>query len=159
MPRQQKPRLKYYPSSKENERKSSRPEKTCCMNSLRKKALKLMKRTSRSFVPLHKLKTLEDLMYQIGKSFHLRRFRKNELKRKIHSHKLEKIHCICIWRRKQTQIFRIMHLPKKTCFEHRQEEKLSSLRLKKFKKHYIIADCCKPTPGDDVLGYIFDDNQ
>ena len=48
---QQKPRLKYYPSSKENERKSSRPEKTCCMNSLRKKALKLLKRTSRSFVP------------------------------------------------------------------------------------------------------------
>lgn len=26
------------------------------------------------------------------------------------------------------------------------------------KKNYIIADCCKPIPGDDVLGYIDDGN-
>lgn len=26
-------------------------------------------------------------------------------------------------------------------------------------KHYIIADCCKPIPGDDVLGFINDEGQ
>ncbi len=26
-------------------------------------------------------------------------------------------------------------------------------------KNYIIADCCKPIPGDDVLGYIDDNNR
>ncbi|WP_334168698.1 ACT domain-containing protein, partial [Phocaeicola paurosaccharolyticus] len=27
------------------------------------------------------------------------------------------------------------------------------------KKNYVVADCCKPIPGDDVLGFIDDNNQ
>ena len=38
-------------------------------------------------------------------------------------------------------------------------KKVIKLTPEAIQKNYIIADCCKPIPGDDVLGFINDKNQ
>lgn len=46
--------------------------------------------------------------------------------------------------------------------EKKPEEKYDKskpyiLREEAFERNYVIADCCKPIPGDDALGFINDD--
>lgn len=49
--------------------------------------------------------------------------------------------------------------PEKTHAEKIDTKKILKLTEETISKEYIMADCCHPIPGDDVLGYINENNQ
>lgn len=49
--------------------------------------------------------------------------------------------------------------PEKTHTERIDTKKILKLTEETISKEYIMADCCHPIPGDDVLGYINENNQ
>lgn len=50
-------------------------------------------------------------------------------------------------------------VPEKTHAEKIDTKKILKLTEETISKEYIMADCCHPIPGDDVLGYINENNQ
>ncbi len=104
---------------------------------------------------LHNVKSKEELYYEIGnKSIKLGEDDLNELREKITSKGWKKFIPLFTLNKankdkEDDATHNLKDFDKKT---------ILNLTDENIQKEIKIADCCKPIPGDDVLGYIDDDN-
>ena len=102
---------------------------------------------------LHNMKTADDLYMAIGsKNVILGDTDRNELKEKASN-----------WKKYLTFSFGTNKENKDRPEEKASQEKINPKHILKLtddsiQKNYAIADCCQPIPGDDVLGYM-DENE
>ena len=102
---------------------------------------------------LHNMKTADDLYMAIGsKNVILGDMDRNELKEKASN-----------WKKYLTFSFGTNKENKDRPEEKASQEKINPKQILKLtddsiQKNYAIADCCQPIPGDDVLGYM-DENE
>ncbi len=102
---------------------------------------------------LHNIKTADDLYMAIGsKNVILGDTDRNELKEKASN-----------WKKYLTFSFGTNKENKDRPEEKASQEKINPKQILKLtddsiQKNYAIADCCQPIPGDDVLGYM-DENE
>ncbi|MBR2456901.1 MAG: bifunctional (p)ppGpp synthetase/guanosine-3',5'-bis(diphosphate) 3'-pyrophosphohydrolase [Bacteroidaceae bacterium] len=104
---------------------------------------------------LHQMKTPEELYAAIGgKQIVLGETEKEELKEKQSSSNT--------WKKFIPFIGGKTNKPKpvekKEPLQKIDSKKILKLTPEAIKKNFIIADCCKPIPGDDVLGFIDEQN-
>ena len=105
---------------------------------------------------LHQMKTPEELYAAIGgKQIVLGETEKEELKEKQSSSNT--------WKKFIPFIGGKTNKPKpvekKEPLQKIDSKKILKLTPEAIKKNFIIADCCKPIPGDDVLGFIDEQNR
>ena len=105
---------------------------------------------------LHQMKTPEELYAAIGgKQIVLGETEKEELKEKQSSNNT--------WKKFIPFIGGKTNKPKpvekKEPLQKIDSKKILKLTPEAIKKNLIIADCCKPIPGDDVLGFIDEQNR
>lgn len=109
---------------------------------------------------LHELKSREELLQALGKkSIELGEEDVNTVKDKNNGTSWRKLLTIPLpfklGKEKEEKVRKTPAEEKKA--ESIDRKKPIKLNEETLKNNYIIADCCKPIPGDDVLGYI-DDN-
>lgn len=105
---------------------------------------------------LHNVKSTEELHYQIGqKIITLGDADRNELKEKPSPTSWKKYISFAFGNNKTKGTEQTSSEPTPEI----DKKKVVKLTPDAIQKNYIIADCCKPIPGDDVLGCIDDNNR
>ncbi len=105
---------------------------------------------------LHKMPVKEELFVAIGqKKVVLGEADKNELKDKSSTNSWKKYLTFSFGGNKE-----LKEKPEESAAtEDIDRKKILKLTEDKIQKNYVIAQCCKPIPGDDVLGYIDENNR
>lgn len=120
-----------------------------------------MEPTSANIEKLYKLHQLPDkdtLLAALGqKTIVLGEADRNELKEKIVSGSWRKYLTFSFGGSKDTK--EKQKEQEKQSAEKIDTKKILKLTAEAIRKNYIIADCCNPIPGDDVLGFLDDDNR
>lgn len=121
---------------------------------LKKEEIRLDETIVEKLRKLHNFKNDEELLAAIGsKALILGDADKNELKEKQTSN----------WKKYLTFSFGATNKEKPEEKEPQEKEKINPKQILKLtgeslQKKYIMAECCHPIPGDDVLGYV-DENE
>lgn len=106
---------------------------------------------------LHHLKSPEELKQQIGqKVIILGEADRNELKEKPSPTNWKKYISFAFGNIRPKNETRPEKAPEPLNVD---KKKILKITPDGIQKNYILADCCKPIPGDDVLGYIDDNNR
>ncbi len=144
---------------KREQRNAQKAGEDILNNFFKKEDLNLTSVQIEKLCKLHKLPNKEALLAALGqKTIQLGDADRNELKDKSNSSNWRKYLTIPFVGNKESKNKEVATTLLGTG-ENIDTKQTINLTEDKIQKNYIIAECCRPIPGDDVLGYVDENNR